>query len=121
MTSADTPSLLVVDDHPGFRPFACALLGAEGWNVVGEAADAAGAIAAVHALHPDVVLLDVQLPDRDGFAVAQELALEAQPPAVVLMSTRDASDYGVRVQRAPARGFLPKGELSGAALAALAA
>jgi DNA-binding NarL/FixJ family response regulator len=121
VTPADVPSLLIVDDHPDFRPFARALLGAEGWNVVGEAADAATAVAAAHALRPDVVLLDIQLPDGDGFAVAEELAREPAPPVVVLMSSRDARDYGARIAAGPARGFLPKTELSGAALAALAA
>jgi DNA-binding NarL/FixJ family response regulator len=111
--------VVVVDDHERFRPFARDLLASEGFDVVGEAADAAEAIDVVHELHPDIVLLDIQLPDRDGFSVADELALDADPPAVVLMSSRGAADYGGRVARAPARGFLPKTELSGAALAAL--
>jgi DNA-binding NarL/FixJ family response regulator len=112
--------VLIVDDHPEFGAFAHALLDAEGWDVVGEAADAAEALRAVRELRPELVLLDIQLPDRDGFAVAEELARDPSPPVVVLMSSRQAADYGARLRDARARGFLPKTELSGAALAALA-
>jgi len=89
-----TPSILIVDDHPSFRTTARALLVAEGYDVVGEAADGSSAIEAARTLRPDVVLLDVQLPDRDGFAVAVELSREPQPPAIVLTSSRDAGDFG---------------------------
>ena len=111
--------VVVVDDHELFRPFVRDMLKAEGFDVVGEAADGNAAIEVIHAVHPDLVLLDVQLPDRDGFSVADELALDVDPPLVVLMSSREASDFGGRIARAPARGFLPKADLSGAALAAL--
>ncbi len=97
------------------------MLGAEGFEVIGEAADGEAALAAVPALHPDVVLLDVQLPGIDGFEVAQHLARSPDPPSLVLMSCRHASDYGPRMADSPARGFLPKHELSGAAVAALVA
>jgi DNA-binding NarL/FixJ family response regulator len=113
--------VLIVDDHEDFRASARALLDAEGFAVVGEAADGIGAIAAVDRLRPDVVLLDVQLPDLDGFAVAERLADAPNPPRVVLISSRDASAYGPRLQAARAHGFLPKRELSGASLAALVA
>jgi DNA-binding NarL/FixJ family response regulator len=114
-------SALVVDDHSGFRAFACALLKSEGFSVVGEAGDGAGALRAVEMLRPDVVLLDVQLPDLDGFEVAERLAATARPPVVVLISTRDAGSYRRRLAETPARGFISKGELSGAALAAVLA
>jgi CheY-like chemotaxis protein len=113
------PTVLIVDDHDGFRESARALLEAEGFAVVGDAADGAGAVAAAARLHPDVVLLDVQLPDVDGFAVAARLAAGPDPPRVVLISSREAAAYGPRIGTAPVRGFLAKRELSGAALAAL--
>jgi two-component system response regulator EvgA len=114
-------TVLIVDDHAGFRATARALLEAEGYEVVGEAEDGASALAAVAELHPQVVLLDVQLPDLDGFQIASRLLRDANGgrPAVVLTSSRDGSDFGPLVQQCGARGFVPKGELSGAALAAL--
>ena len=111
--------MLIVDDHPSFRSFARAMLESEGFAVVGEAADGASALEAVDALHPAVVLLDVQLPDLDGFEVAERLAEASDPPEVVLISTRTAAAYGGRLETTTARGFLPKTALSGAALAAL--
>lgn len=111
--------MLIVDDHDGFRESARALLEAEGFAVVGDAADGAAALAAALRLRPDVVLLDVQLPDLDGFAVAERLATLREPPRVVLISSRDAAAYGPRVDAAPVCGFLAKRELSGASLAAL--
>ncbi len=93
------------------------MLEEDGFHVLAEAADAASAMAAVHEHRPQLVLLDVQLPDLDGFAVADALARCAGPPTVILTSSRSASDYGTRVGRSPARGFVPKGELSGLVLA----
>lgn len=115
------PTLLIVDDHEGLRRFARTLLGAEGFDVIGEAADGEAALAAVQALRPDVVLLDVGLPGIDGFEVAQRLARAPGAPSLVLTSSRRASDFGRRMTDSPARGFVPKQELSGAALAALLA
>jgi DNA-binding NarL/FixJ family response regulator len=112
-------TLLIVDDHDEFRRFARTLLEAEGFDVAGEAADGESALAAVAELRPDAVLLDVQLPDGDGIEVARRLAAAPGAPQVVLTSTRDAADYGSRLEDAPARGFVPKQRLSGAALAAL--
>ena len=112
-------TVLIVDDHDGFRESARALLEAEGFAVVGDAADGAAAAMEVARLRPDVVLLDVQLPDVDGFVVAERLAAGPGPPRVVLISSRDAAAYGRRVDAAPVCGFLAKRELSGAALAAL--
>jgi DNA-binding NarL/FixJ family response regulator len=111
--------VLIVDDHGGFRASARALLEAEGFNVVGEAADGAEALAAATVLHPDVVLLDIQLPGRDGFAVAEDLTAGPEPPVVVLISTRKAAVYAPRLARSPALGFLSKSSLSGPRLAAL--
>lgn len=110
--------VLIVDDHAPFRAVAREVLEGAGYVVSGEAADADEALAAVAAGAPDAVLLDVQLPDRDGFAVAQILAAQ-DGPAVVLISSRDEEDYGSRVAACGARGFISKSRLSGAAFAAV--
>lgn len=112
-------TLLIVDDHQGFRSLARTLLSADGFEVTGEASDGESALAAARAQHPDVVLLDVQLPGIDGFQVADLLSQDPDPPAVVMTSTRAASAYGSKLARARVQGFLPKQELSGAALSAL--
>jgi DNA-binding NarL/FixJ family response regulator len=110
--------VLIVDDHEPFRAVARDLLEGAGYVVSGEAGDAAAAIAAVAADAPDVVLLDVQLPDRDGFSVAAAL-VTGGGPSVVLISSREAEDYGRRIEACGARGFIPKSGLSAAAFAAL--
>jgi DNA-binding NarL/FixJ family response regulator len=109
--------LLIIDDHAGFRRFARMLLEAAGYEVVGEAVDGASGLAAVRELRPEVVLLDIQLPDTDGLAVAARIDSYEDRPAVVLISTRAAGDYGSRLANARARGFISKTELSGARLA----
>jgi DNA-binding NarL/FixJ family response regulator len=114
------PTVLIVDDHAGFRSFARRLLEADGFNVLGEAGDGAAAIRAVQDLKPDVVLLDVVLPDVDGFTICARLHESETPPTVVLTSSRDVSTYRRRLRDTRARGFIPKSELTGAALAALA-
>lgn len=118
--SSVAATVLIVDDHAGFRSSARVLLEAEGFDVVGEATDGASALAAARALAPELVLLDVALPDMDGFAVCDALLEDGAGPIVVLTSSRDVSSYRRRLERSPARGFIPKSELSGAALAALA-
>jgi CheY-like chemotaxis protein len=110
--------VLIVDDHEPFRAVARELLESAGYVVAGEAADAAEALAAVAAQPPDAVLLDVQLPDHDGFTVANALA-GPNGPAVVLTSSREAEDYGRRIEASGARGFIPKSKLSAARFAAL--
>jgi len=113
------PTVLIVDDHAEFRASAAELLEAEGFDVVGVAADGQAAIELTSQLRPAIVVLDVQLPDRNGFDVAVLLAEEVQRPQVVLISSRDARAYGRRVAGAPVRGFILKRDLTGAALAAL--
>jgi DNA-binding NarL/FixJ family response regulator len=115
------PTVLIVDDHTSFRRSARRLLQADGFDVVGEAANGASALVQARALRPQLVLLDVLLPDVDGFEVAETLAREPVPPIVILTSSREADDFALRLERTSARGFLPKGELSGAALSALLA
>ena len=112
-------TVLIVDDHEAFRQSASALLEAEGFDVVGQAADGPEAVAQAERLRPEVVLLDIQLPGVDGFTVAERLAALPDAPRVVLISSREASAYGHRLGEAPARGFIAKRELSGEALAAL--
>lgn len=110
--------VLIVDDHAGFRRFARALLAESGYEIVGEAEDAASALLAAREMRPDVVVLDVQLPDDDGFSVARALSDEPDPPKVVLVSTRSARAYGARIADSPACGFIAKDGLNGSALAA---
>jgi DNA-binding NarL/FixJ family response regulator len=112
-------TVLIVDDHAGFRARARRLLDAEGFAVVGEAHDGAEAIAAVEALAPDLVLLDLHLPDQTGWDVACSITRRPHAPAVVMTSTRDAEDVVARARECGARGFVPKDDLSAAALGAL--
>ncbi len=119
--SGAVPTLLIVDDHPTFRETARALLEAEGFDVVGEAADGESALAEAARLRPEVVLLDVQLPDIDGFEVMARLAAAGHPPEVVLTSSRDAADFGTLVEDCGACGFVAKHELSGRSISALLA
>ncbi len=112
-------SVLIVDDHARFRRTARRALERDGWTVVGEAADGAGALRAAQALEPDVVLLDVGLPDMSGLEVARHLRDRLPRLAVVVVSTRDSVDYRDLAVANGARGFLAKADLTGAALDAL--
>ena len=108
--------VLIVDDHTAFRSRAKRMLEAEGFEVIGEAADGASGVDAAQRLAPDVVLLDLQLPDTTGFEVAEAIAARPASPAVVITSTRENDDYDDRARRSGARGFVSKAELSGAAI-----
>lgn len=114
-----TITLLIVDDHASFRDAARQLLELDGFRVVGEARDGASALEAARALHPAVVLLDVQMPGADGFEVAATLMLEPDPPAVVLTSSRDGAEFESLVRASGARGFIPKTDVSGSAIRAV--
>jgi DNA-binding NarL/FixJ family response regulator len=111
-------SVLIVDDHAAFRAQARELLAVAGYDVVGEAADGASGVRVARDLSPDIVLLDVQLPDVNGFEVISQIASKPDPPVIVLISSRDAADYGSRISRSGARGFITKAELTADTLAA---
>lgn len=122
-STLDTDSVgrrvLIVDDHEPFRALARDLLQLAGFEVIGEAADARSALSEFERLRPSIVLLDIGLPDADGFAVAAQLAEHDAAPVVVLTSSRDSTAYRRRLAESSARGFIAKAELSGAALAAV--
>ncbi|MDP2710749.1 MAG: response regulator transcription factor [Solirubrobacteraceae bacterium] len=109
-------TVLIVDDHAAFRAVARALLRADGYDVVGEAADGQSGLTAAEALRPDVVLLDVRLPDGDGFQIAVELAARGGRCRVVMTSSSDDPRYPARALDCGACGFLAKHDLCGAAL-----
>ena len=110
--------VLIVDDHEAFRRLVSHLLQEIGREVVGEAASGEEALSESRRLKPDLVLLDIQLPDLDGLAVATTLTSEPQPPAVLLVSSRDATDYGPRLSGCGALGFITKADLSAETLTA---
>jgi DNA-binding NarL/FixJ family response regulator len=101
---------IVVDDHAAFRASARRLLELTGYHVVAEAGDGASGLSLARDLEPELVLLDVALPDMSGFDVADALA--AGPSAVVLVSSRDPADLGRRVRDSGAAGFISKEQLS---------
>jgi DNA-binding NarL/FixJ family response regulator len=111
-----TPTVLIVDDHPTFRMTARALLEADGFQVVGEAADGTAGLEAERELRPDVVLVDVRLPDLDGFSVTERMSGADEAPAVIVTSSSDDPLYPERARRSGARGFVAKHDVSGAAL-----
>jgi DNA-binding NarL/FixJ family response regulator len=113
-------TVLIVDDHASFRLQARSVLEAGGHQVLGEAADGRSALEQARALGPQIVLLDIGLPDIDGFEVARQLTAQASPPIVVLTSSRDAASYGPRIADSRVAGFIAKDELSGPALTAVA-
>jgi len=112
-------TILIVDDDPRFRAQARDVLAADGFVVIGEAVDGASGLEAAQALRPDYVLLDIGLPDIEGFEVARTLAVDGPPPWVVLTSSRDARAYGRRLTNGHALGFVPKERISGDAIRAL--
>jgi DNA-binding NarL/FixJ family response regulator len=109
-------TVVIVDDHPSFRSSARLLLESDGFEVIGEAATGEEGVDVALELRPDLVLLDVNLPDIDGFEVATRITADPSAPAVILTSSRDSSDFGPLVEKSGALGFVAKSELSGAAL-----
>ena len=117
----ETLTVLIVDDHPSFRAVARAVLETDGFAVLGTASDGESGVAAALRLAPDVLLLDVELPDIDGFEVAARLRRAGSATAIVLASSRDGADFGSLVAESGARGFVAKAELTGDAIRALVA
>ena len=113
------PTILIVDDHMQFRATARALLECDGFEVVGEAPTGVAGLDAAGRLHPDVVLLDVRLPDADGFDLAERLTAGEGGPAVILTSSSDDPLYPDRAVRSGARGFVAKHDLCGPGFARL--
>jgi DNA-binding NarL/FixJ family response regulator len=109
-------SVLLVDDHAGFRAEARAMLDGDGYAVIGEAANGAAAVGEARRLRPDIVLLDVGLPDASGLDLVRPIRSAAPGTMVVLISSRRASDYGERVASSGADGFLDKAAFSPRAL-----
>jgi DNA-binding NarL/FixJ family response regulator len=114
-------TVLIVDDESCFRLIARQLLEIGGFNVLGEAGSGAQALSAARDLRPDVVLLDVQLPDTDGFAISRQLTQAGDGPRVVLCSVRAAEDYALGSDQCGAAGFLSKSDLSAEAVRRLVA
>jgi DNA-binding NarL/FixJ family response regulator len=112
-------AIVIVDDNARFRARAKLRLEADGYTVVAEASDGASALEAAERHRPDVVLLDIGLPDMSGLTVAERLTSKPGGPAVVLTSTHDAADFGDRVARCGARGFVPKAAFSTEKITAL--
>src|SRR4051812_17090447 len=114
--------VLIVDDHPSFRASARLMLEAGGYDVVGEAADGAEAIASAARLEPELVLLDVQLPDTDGFEIVDELlGSSGRTTQVVLISSHDSTDLAEALEASGASGFVAKSELTAEAITSLIA
>jgi len=113
--------VLIVDDNAAFRDAARQLLERAGFSVVAEAESGAGGVEEAKAHGPDVAIVDVQLPDFDGFEVAARLSELEAAPQVILISSLDGSDFGALVAASSALGFLPKAELSASLVAALLA
>ena len=112
---------VIVDDHPSFRAVARTVLETDGFTVVGTASDGESGVAEALRLEPDVVLLDVELPDIDGFEVAARLRRAGSSSAIVLASSRESTDFGSLVAESGARGFVSKPDLTGEAVRALVA
>jgi DNA-binding NarL/FixJ family response regulator len=113
--------VLIVDDNDAFRAAARQLLERAGFTVVAEAGSGAGGVAEARAHSPDVAIVDVQLPDFDGFEVAARLSELEAAPQVILVSSLDGADLGALVTGSPALGFVPKAELSASGINALLA
>jgi DNA-binding NarL/FixJ family response regulator len=108
---------VIVDDHAAFRASARRLLEVSGFDVVGEAADGVTGLALARELEPELVLLDIALPELSGFEVAEHLA--GTRSKVILISSRERKDFGRRVRQSGALGFVSKDDLSGEALVSL--
>jgi CheY-like chemotaxis protein len=113
--------VLIIDDNNAFRAAARQLLERGGFIVVAEAASGTDAVEDAKTHRPDLALVDLQLPDFDGFEVAERLSRLDPAPKVILTSSLDGADFGALVTSSPALGFIPKAELSAQAIGTLLA
>jgi two-component system response regulator EvgA len=113
--------VLIVDDNSDFRAAARQLLERKGFVVVAEAESGNSAVQEAKTHRPDLAFVDLQLPDFDGFEVAERLCRLNPAPKVILTSSLDGSDFGALIMGSPALGFIPKGDLSAAAVETLLA
>jgi DNA-binding NarL/FixJ family response regulator len=112
-------SVLVVDDDPTFRRLARRLLTANGLVVVAEADTVAAGLATAMRARPDAALVDVELPDGDGFELAGQLTTLPWRPRVVVTSVQSNNSFNGEAQRRGAQAFILKADLARAPLAAL--
>ncbi|MET0695395.1 MAG: response regulator transcription factor [Propionibacteriaceae bacterium] len=111
-----TRSILVVDDDAAVRGLIVRILRSGGDVVVGEAGSVADALARAEALRPDIALVDIGLPDGDGFALTRQLKTKSTGMRIVIFSSDADRTNAAAAERAGAVGFLPKDELSSSAL-----
>jgi CheY-like chemotaxis protein len=112
--------VLLVDDHAEFRAYARGLITSAGLLVIAEAADGSAALRAAHLHHPEIVVLDIRLPDMSGLDVARRVKAGPNPPVVILISSGDRREYEQAAREAGARGFIAKADLTAEALRLLA-
>lgn len=111
--------ILIVDDDAGFLGLAAELLAERGFEVLGEAMDSAQALAAALRECPDAILLDINLPGRDGFATAAALS-DACPAAWIVLTSADVPHVAAEILRGcSADAFVPKEDLAITDLAGL--
>jgi DNA-binding NarL/FixJ family response regulator len=107
---------VIVDDDASFLKVAQSVLESDGLTVAGVASTCAEGIQRVEALRPDVVLIDIRLGAESGFDAARQLAARGHGAALIMISTHAREDYADLIAESPATGFLPKAELSAAAV-----
>jgi DNA-binding NarL/FixJ family response regulator len=100
--------VLLVDDAPSYRRIVCELLARRGYEVAGEAETVAGALRLADAAQPDAALVDVHLPDGDGFELAARLTQSYPWMAVLMTSSEFNPNFYARAEASGARGFVPK-------------
>jgi len=100
--------VLIADDHVVIRMATRMTLETAGHQVVGEASNGVEVVSQARALHPDLIILDMDMPQLDGFAVLQRLHAEPKPAKIVVFSALDADRYAIRCARAGASGFVSK-------------
>jgi CheY-like chemotaxis protein len=109
-------SILVVDDEPTFRRLARLLLASQGFVVVAEAGSVADAVSTARRVKPSAALVDVELPDGDGFELAGRLSAMPWSPRIVVTSVQSGADFTTEARRVGAEAFVLKADLARAPL-----